>query len=144
MTFSLVQTFPIHGNVDAGLGVSSHTIDSFFLLELKNIIKRLKHKASDPSGIIATQIQHLPYNMIQQPAHIYNLSLSIGYFPSIFIRAKIIYIHTEIRQITRSHRKLSFNLTAWHTWDWTCPKGHASHWHYSMYIHMTSLNLHNS
>ena len=60
--------------------------------EIVNIIKRLKHKAPGPSGITATQLQHLPANMTQHLTHIYNLCLSIGYFPRTFKHATMIFI----------------------------------------------------
>ena len=77
--------------------------------ELKNIIKCLKHKAP---GITATQLQHLPDNMIQQLAYTYNLFYRVL---STHFQTRNNYIYTEIRPITTSCRKLLSDLTDLHT-----------------------------
>ena len=60
--------------------------------ELENKNKRLEHKAPVPSGITGSQLQHLPDNMMLHLALIYNLSLSIWYFPRIFKHATMMHI----------------------------------------------------
>ena len=63
------------------------TLDQF-----KKIIQNSKQKAPGPSGITAHHIKNLPNKTIADLLHIFNASLSIGYFPKSFKQSHTILL----------------------------------------------------
>ena len=60
--------------------------------ELITNLQTFKHKAPGPTGITTPQIKNLPLNMLHYLTHIFNLSLSAGYFPDSLKHATMIFI----------------------------------------------------
>ena len=65
---------------------------SITLAELKTLIKIQKQKAPGENGITATHLKHLPTNMLKFLLYIFNMSLSMGYFPDSYKHAVMIFI----------------------------------------------------
>lgn len=60
--------------------------------ELNKTLITFKQKAPGPSGITAQHLKQLPLNMKQHLTHIFNQTLSLGYFPKAFKIATMIFI----------------------------------------------------
>ena len=60
--------------------------------ELKLVITNTKQRAPGPTKITTLQLKHLPDNMIRLLTRIFNLTLSLGYFPSSLKHAHMIFI----------------------------------------------------
>ena len=62
------------------------------LTELKQIIKKRKQRAPGQTKITAAHLKHLPTNMLKYLLYIFNMSLSMGYFPKKYKHAIMIFI----------------------------------------------------
>ena len=69
-----------------------NTFPPITLPELKLIIKNQKQKAPGRTGITATHLKKLPTNMLTFLLYIFNMSLSMGYFPDSYKHAIMIFI----------------------------------------------------
>ena len=77
--------------------------------EFYTTIQSLKNKAPGPSNITTEIIKHLPTNMLNCLKNIFNLTLSIGYFPDQFKQAIMIFLpkgKSSIHQVT-NYRPIS-------------------------------------
>ena len=62
------------------------------MVELNLVIAQAKHKAPGPNKITAHQLKNLPSNYRKLLLHIFNQSLSAGYFPDVYKKAEMILI----------------------------------------------------
>ena len=60
--------------------------------DVKDKIRQMKHKAPGPNGLTALQLKQLPDNMIKYLTHIFNQTLSAGYFPDDYKHATMVLI----------------------------------------------------
>ena len=60
--------------------------------DVKDKIKKMKHKAPGPNGLTALQLKMLPDNMTKYLTDIYNQTLSAGYFPDYYKDATMVLI----------------------------------------------------
>ena len=81
--------------------------------EISKAIKGLKHKAPGPSGITAHALKHLPNNMLDNLATLFNHSLALGHFPSCYKKATMIFIpkanpqNRTTETLASNHRPIS-------------------------------------
>ena len=64
----------------------------FTMIELIDVIKAMKHKASGLNKLTAHQLKNLPDNMTQYLTDIFNHSLTAGYFPDNYKEATMTLI----------------------------------------------------
>lgn len=87
-----------------------HTCFPISMNELNYAIKKTKNKASGPNMITAPQIKNLPINMKQLLLHIFNSSLSAGYFPVKYKHANMIFIPKSGSNITDINNRRPISL----------------------------------